>query len=225
MLTLKAEKRNISGKPPQVLRKEGFLPSVVYGPNFKNESIQVSLSDFEKAYRQAGETSLVELSVDSKKVNVLIYDIARDPRTLKPVHADFYAVDMKKEIHAQVPLVFVGESLAVKSEGGILVKVMQELEIEALPENLPHEITVSIDVLAAIGDRLLVSSLHIPKGVKMKANPDEIVAIVEAPRKEEEVQAVAAPVAEEGVVEVKTEREVKTAEKEAKKLEEETLEK
>jgi large subunit ribosomal protein L25 len=220
MQILKAAVRNENGKKVKNLRKAGFVPSVVYGPKTPNESVSVSLNDFEKVYREAGESSLVELHVGSKKIPVIISEITRDPVTSKMTHADFYAVDMKKAIHAKVPLTFVGESPAVKSEGGILLKVMQEIEIEALPENLPHEISVFIDSLTAIGDRITAGALVMPEGVKLKANPEDTIVIVEAPRTEEEVLAAAA-VPAEAVVEVKTEQEIKKAEKEAKKQEEE----
>ncbi len=217
VIKLKANHRTEAGKKVRALRASGVLPSVVYGPKVENEQLSVSLSDFEKAYKQAGESSLIHLEVGSKEIPVLIHDIERDPVTLKPIHADFYAVDMKKAIHAKVPLVFVGEAPAVKSEGGILLKVMQEIEVEAMPEDLPHEISVSIESMKEIGARITVSDISMPKGVKAKAHTEDIVAIIEAPRAEEEVAP--APVAEEGVVEVKTEREVKAAEKAAKEEE------
>ena len=217
MQTLKAEKRDVHKETVMVLRKKGFLPCVVYGPKVKNQSLVVSMKEFEKVYKAAGETSLVKLHAGDGDINVLIYDVAPDPVTLKPIHADFYAVDMNKVIHAKIPLAFVGESAAVKNEGAILVKVMQEIEVEALPENLPHEITVSINVLAVIGDRITAASLNIPKDVKLRAHDEDIIAIVEAPRAEEVIAPVAA---EETVAEVQTEREAKVAEKEAKEKEE-----
>lgn len=221
MISLTAKPRLLNGKKVRNLRKEGFIPSVVYGPKIKNEKIEIALKDFEKVYKEAGESSLVELHIDSQKVPVLIYDIARDPVTLKPIHADFYAVDMKKEIRAKVPLVLEGEAPAVKAEGALLLQVLHDIEVEALPENLPHEIKIQIGGLAKIGDRVTVASLHLPRGVKVLAHGDDIIAIAEAPRAEEEV---AAPAAAETVVEVKTEQEIKKAEKEAKKKEEEIAE-
>ena len=218
MLTLKADPRTEKKKRTTAVRMAGFLPGVVYGPKTINEPVSVALKEFEKIYKSAGESTLVELSVGTKKVPVLIYDIARDPVTSKLIHADFYAVDLKKSIRAKVPVIFTGESLAIK-EGAILLKVMKEIEVEALPENLPHEITISISSLAAIGDRFIVSSLTVPKGVKIKADQDDIIAIIEAPRAEEELVA---PAPAEGVVEVKTEQEIKRATAEAKKKEEET---
>ncbi len=218
MQTLKADIRAQTGKRMKTVRAAGFLPAVVYGPKIKNEPISVPMKDFEKVYTAAGETTLVELDIKKKKIPVLIYDVARDPITSKPIHADFYAVDMKKQIRAKVPLVFEGGSVAVK-EGGILVKVMHELEVEALPEDLPHGITVRIDSLSAVGDRITIASLSLPSGVKVRAESDDIVAIIEAPRKEEEVVAPVAPT--ESVVEVKTEQEIKRAAADAKKKEEE----
>lgn len=221
MITLKAQQRTHEGKSVKKLRESGRIPSVVYGPKTKNEMIEVTLKDFERAYKEAGESSLVQLELDAKKVPVLIYSIMRHPISLKPIHADFYAVDMKKEIRAKVPLVFDGEAPAVKAEGALLLKVMHEIEVEALPEYLPHEIRVSVAGLEKTGDRITVASLGAMEGVKFRAQADDIIAITEEPRAEEEVVA---PVAAEGVVEVKTEQEVKKAEKEAKKKEEESVE-
>lgn len=217
MISLKAKPRILQGRKVKTLRRTGSIPSIVYGPNLKNESIEVSLKDFEKAYKEAGESSLVELHVHEKKIPVLIYDIARDPVTLKPIHADFYAVDMKKEIHAKVPLVLSGEAPAVKAEGALLLQVMYELEVSAFPKHLPHEILVNVNGLEKIGDRLTVASLMVPPNVKIRADKDDIIAIVEAPRAEEEITS---PVAPETVQEVKTEQEIKKAEKEAKEKEE-----
>lgn len=222
MLTLKATKRDIHSKTPQKVRAEGFLPSVVYGPSAKNEAISVSLLDFQKIYKEAGESSLIQLDLDSKKVNVLIHDIEQDPITLRPIHADFYAVDMKKEIHAKIPLIFIGESPAVKAEGALILKVLQELDVTALPEDLPREISVNIELLAKTGDRLTIAHLSLPKGVKTRAHAEDIVAIAEAPRVLEE--SVVAAVTEGAVTEVKTEAEVKKAEKEAKQKAAETAE-
>lgn len=224
MISLTAKLRLLNRKKAKTLRQAGFIPSVMYGPTIKNESIEISLKDLERAYKEAGESSLVELHIDSKKIPVLIYDIARDPVTLKPIHADFYAVDLKKEIRAKVPLVLEGEAPAVKAEGAILLQVMHDIEVEALPENLPHEIKIHVGGLQKIGDRFTVASLIALKGVKVRAHGEDIIAITEAPRAEEEAVAPVAAEAE-AVVEVKTEQEIKKAEKEAKKKEEEITEK
>ena len=226
MQQLSAKLRNLLGKKVKNLRREGFLPAVVYGENVPSQSIAVPFKDFEKVYKEAGESTLVTLEVDGKSYNVLINDIAHDPLRGKPLHADFYAVRMDKEIRTKVPVEFFGESPAVKNESGILVKVMQELEIEALPKNLPHELRVDLSGLQKFEDRLLVKNILLPNGVKILAGTEEIIALVEPPRSETELEelkkAEAAPgTGEEG----KTEKEVKAEKKREDAVEEEGVKK
>ena len=117
---------------------------------------------------------------------------------------------MDKEIRTKVPIEFIGESLAVKNEGGILVKVMQEIEVEALPQDLPHGLKADLSGLSAFKARILVKDISLPKGVKVISDPEETVVLVEAPRSEEELAAIKeVPATEAAPVEVKTEREVK----------------
>ena len=224
MQELTAKSRTELGKKVNALRRAGFLPAVVYGEGVASEPVAVTLRDFEKVYREAGESSVIELRVaGGKNLNVMIHDVAYDPLTSKPIHADFYSVRMDKEIETKVPLVFVGESPAVKGEGGILVKVMHEIEVKALPKDLPHEISVDITPLDKIGARIYVKDIALPQGVKSLAEAQKVVALVEAPRSEEELKSLeteAAPV----VAEVKTEREVKVEEKAVKEPEEKTEE-
>ncbi|MEK7636504.1 MAG: 50S ribosomal protein L25 [Patescibacteria group bacterium] len=219
MLTLNVAIRTEKKKRVKVIRRAGFLPGVVYGPKIENESLSISLKEFELIYKKAGESTLIELAFGGKKIPVIIQAIKRDPRTSVVIHADFYAVDLKKHIRTKVPIVFIGESSAVK-DGAILVKVMKEIEIEALPQDLPHEISVSIESLVNIGDRFAVSSLNVPSGVRVRADVHDTIVIVEAPRAEEELVASAVPVE---VAEVKTEQEIKKAAIEAKKKEEDAV--
>ena len=171
---------------------------------------------FGKVLKEAGESTLVELVVDGKKHNVLIHDVQVDPLTDLPIHADFLSVRMDKEIHAKIPLEFIGESPAVKGESGILVKVMHEIEISALPKDLPHSIYVPMEKLEHVNDRVVASDLSLPAGVRLLAESDDVIVLVEPPRSEEELKStetseVVAP------VEVETEREAKLkAEAEAK---------
>ncbi len=216
MAELQAEKRIILGKKLTALRKGGILPAVLYGEGVSSTALAVPMREFEKVLKEAGETSLVTLRVEGGKAyNVLIHDVATDPLTSKPIHADFYAVRMDKPIEAKVPLSFSGESPAVTNEGGILVKVLHELEVKALPKDLPHEIAVGVSVLEHIGDKLHIRDLALPPGVSTEIPLEEVVALIEPPRAEAELEAVAKP-EEAPVTEVKTEREVKAEEKAAR---------
>ena len=185
--TLPAQVRTVFGKGVRTLRKQGILPAVLYGGGKKNIALSIIEQAFEKIRKGAGESSLVELHVEGEGVeNVLIHDIDRDPLTHRPRHMDFLRVRMDEVLRVAVPLRFEGESPAVK-EGGILVKVMHEAEVEALPANLPYEMVADISRLAVIGDRLTLANLTLPKGVSFVGDSESVVALIEEPRAEEEV--------------------------------------
>lgn len=213
MQELKAQPRKELGKKVKALRRAGFLPAVLYGEGIPSRPIAVPYKDFEKAYREAGESTLVKLELEDKPFNVLIYDVKEDVISGVPLHVDFYAVRMDKEIKTKVRIEFFGESPAVKNEGGILVKVLQDIEVEALPQDLPHELRADLTGLSLIGSRLLVKDILLLKGVKILADPEEVVVLVEAPRSEEELTALKEKTVAETPVEVKTEQELKKAEK------------
>ncbi len=218
---LKAKSRIELGKKTNALRRAGFLPAVVYGEGVKSQSISVPYKDFEKAYKEAGESTLLKLEVDGKPYNVLIHDIKYDPLKGYPLHADFYAVRMDKAIRIKVPIEFFGESPAVKNDGGILVKVMQELEVEALPQDLPHELRVDLSLLVTFESKVFVKDIALPKSTKIIAGLDEILALVEPPRSEEELAALTQAPVVEVPTEVKTEQELKRAAKTEGAVEEE----
>ncbi len=178
-ITLNATAREATGKAAgRALSKEGRMPAVVYGPKQEATPISLSLQEFKKILRDAGESSVLELAGLGTAIQVLIHDVDHDPVTGTPRHADLYAIEKGAKVEVAVPLSFVGESPAVKA-GANLVKVMHELEIEADPANLPHEIEVDITSLAAVGDQIHVSDLVIPHGVTVKADAEEVVALIQ----------------------------------------------
>ena len=190
MHTLTAQKRD-SKTTLSALRQGGSIPAVVYGPKQEATSFVLPLTVFEKTLKEAGESSVIQLSgIAAEPLQVLIHEVDLDPITSVPRHADFYAIEKGAKVEVAVQLVFVGESPAVKG-GANLIKVMHEVEIEAEPANLPHEITVDISVLAAIGDQIHASDLKLPPGVELKVSPDEVVALTQEVK--EEVVEVAAP--------------------------------
>lgn len=191
MMEIRAENRDVFGKKLVPLRKKGKLPAILYGPKTENRAIFVVLADFKKIWAEAGESTVVQLDLGDFKKEVLIYEVSIDPVKNEPVHVDFYAVQMDKPIEAGVALVFEGTSPALKDLGGILVKVMHEVQIEALPKNLPHELSVDISKLTNFEDKIFAKDIKLPPGVELKVNPEEVVALVEAPKEE------VAPAAEE----------------------------
>lgn len=184
MLELQAEKREVFGKKLKSFRKEGKIPAVLYGPKEKSQPLFVSLKDFKKIWKEAGESTVIQLNLDKSKKEVLIQEVALDPIKDEPIHVDFYAVLMDRPIQAAIPLVFEGEAPAVKM-GGTLVKVLHEIEVEALPKNLPHEIVVDVSKLENFNDKILAKEIILPKEVKLITNPEEAVILVEEPKAEE----------------------------------------
>lgn len=176
------------------------MPATVYGPKYKTTSLELDAKEFEKIYKEAGESSLVNLVIEkesdsakektSKKAGertpVLIREIQKEPISGKIIHADFYKVSLTEEVTLSIPLIFEGEAPAAKDLGGTFVKNISELEIRALPEQIPHEIRVDISGLKTFENSILIKDLNIPEGVKVLTSPDEIVALVTPIEKVEE---------------------------------------
>ncbi len=186
MINLSAKVRKELGKKVKNLRKKGILPGVLYGPKIESLSLGVDLKEFEKVYQVAGESSLISLEISQKKFLVLIHAVEIDTLSQKPIHVDFYQPKLDEEITAEIPLVFEGESLAVKDLGGTLVKNIHEVEIRALPQNLFPAIKVNIEKLKTFEDNILIKDLVLPGEVKILKEPEEIVALVAPPEKIEE---------------------------------------
>jgi len=188
MNTLTAIKRSKADKL-KAIRNNGMVPAVVYGARVENTMISVSSIDFEKILKVAGESSTIVLEIKdekdkSTKVDVLIHDMQKDPIRGFPTHIDFLAIDMNKEIEVTIPIEFIGIAPAEKDGLGILVKTLHEVEVKALPKDLPHNVSIDLSVLVALDDQIHVKNLILPKGVKMITNEDEVVALI-APIKEE----------------------------------------
>jgi large subunit ribosomal protein L25 len=161
---------------------------VVYGPELKeNLNIKVATNELEKLFHEAGESSIISLTVEGTKepMDTIIKEIDRDPITLRISHIDFYKVKAGEKIDATVKLVFVGESDAVKNFGGTLVTTFDEIRIKCLPRDLMHEINVDLAALKTFDDTIYIKDLNIPAGVEVLENADDAVASVSAPVVEE----------------------------------------
>jgi large subunit ribosomal protein L25 len=217
MLTLNAKIRTEQGRKTEELRRQGFVPAVLYGPGIENRNLAVAAKDFSDLLRRAGKTSLISLKIDGVKDDfmILINDFSVDPINDKIVHIDLYQPDLKKEIEAEVPLIFEGEAPAVKDLGGTLVKNFDEITVKALPADLPREIKVDIAVLKTFDDAVMVKDLPIGAKIELLKNPEEIVALViEAQQIEEELSQ---PIEEnvESVAKVEKEKKDEVSEEEA----------
>lgn len=183
MLQIKAKIRNIFGKKVNLLRKKGKLPVVLYGPKIGNFPLEISIKEFEKVFKEAGESSLVEVKIDDKKYEVVIHDLTKDPLKGNILHIDFYCPSSDKKITASVPLIFEGEEIIQKILSGNLIKEFQFLEIKCLSKNLIKEIRVDLTVLKNIGDKIQVKDLKISNEVEFLKKPEETVAVI-VPHKE-----------------------------------------
>ena len=187
MFKLKVEKRDLK-EGLALLRKSGKIPAVFYGPKDPSTPIKLTLPNFKKAWKTAGESTVVSLEGEGIEAEVLIHDVDLDPVTDVPIHVDFYAIEKGKKLSVDVPLEFINVAPAVKDLGAVLVKVMHTIKIEALPKDLPHKIEADISCLVTFESVLTAGNLKLPAGVTLKVKPDEVVASVYEP-KEEVVEA------------------------------------
>jgi large subunit ribosomal protein L25 len=188
MLTLTVEKRNKDTKN-EALKKAQKIPAIYYGPKQASTSVALDLKDFRKVWKVAGESQVIILKDGSEEHEALIHEVDVHPVSQVPRHVDFYVIEKGKKVSVKIPLVFEGVSPAVKDKGAILVKVMRDVEVEAAPRDLPHEVKVDISSLVEFGDVIHAKDLNLGKNVLLKVNLDEVVASV-SEAKEEVVEAV-----------------------------------
>lgn len=175
---LTAENRTVFGNKLTEARAEGKLPVVVYGPKEAASSYFVDAKDFKKVFKEAGESAVVALATPEGTKDTLIKEVAVHPVSGEPLHVDFYAVEKGKKVEVAVPLVFVGEAPAEKDLGGTLVKVAHEIEVEAMPKDLPHEIEIDVASLIDFDARILVKDIKLPSGVSAVTDGEEVIALV-----------------------------------------------
>ncbi len=188
MLTLKAENRDSNTKLSEI-RSAGKIPAVFYGKKEATTSISIPQIEFLKVWKQAGESSVVTLSTEEGDKDSLIHDVDIDPISGAVRHADFYVFEKGHKVKVDLPIEFEGVSPAVKDHGGVLVKVLHTLEIEAMPKDLPHNIIIDISTLLNIGDQVLAQDIKLTPGVELVTKPEEVLALVSAPREEKEEEA------------------------------------
>ncbi len=209
---LKATVRNTE-TPVKAMRKGGIIPAELYGHNVQNVHLSVSQNEFEKIFRKAGESTIVTLDIEGNgQRNVLIHDVQKHVVKSQPIHVDFLEVSMTEKLETTVALEYEGESVAVKALGGTLVKVLNEITVECLPADLPHNLMVDISSLTTFEDVIAVKDITLPKGVALVTDGEEVVAKVQPPRDLE--AELATPVEEdvtkvEGVVKADAETEEK----------------
>lgn len=185
---LSAKTREITGKKVKQLRKQDLIPAILYGHSTDPVCLSVVKTEFKKIYSEAGSSSLVELKIDDKNaVKVITYEPQYNPVSDEPIHIDFYKVRMDEKIKTEIPLEFIGESDAVTKEDGSLVTNKDNVEVECLPADLIPMIEVDISVLKTFDDQITVADLKVPSGIEILSESEEVIAMVEPPRSEEEM--------------------------------------
>jgi len=206
-MELKAKKREILGKKVETLRQKGLLPAVVFGKETGSIPITLDQKEFLKVYEEAGESALIDVLIDKEKpVKVLVTETDIDPVSDEILHANFHAVSLTEKATATIPIEVIGESPIVKSGEGMLLTLLDEVEVEALPQDLPPEIKVDISGLTELDQRIAIKDLSVDRSkVEIQQEPEDLVIKVEhAEMAEEEEEEEEVTV--EGV-EVTTEKE------------------
>ncbi len=187
-MQLTVEKRDGAAKP-EAMRREGILPAVVYGRKEPSTHISLSRKEFEKVFKHGGSSTVITLKGLGEDKDALIHDVEFHAVSGEVLHADFYAIERGQTVTVSVPLEFEGVSSAVKDQGGILVKVIHELEMEVLPKDLPSSITVDISKLDTLDSKIFVSDLTLPASANISIPLDEVVAMVSVAKDEVEESA------------------------------------
>ncbi len=191
-LVLKAEQRQLTGKKVKRLRREGWIPGVVYGPGLEPSSIQLLRKDLIEVYRQAGTSTLVGLLVkpQRKPRPALIRDVQQDPITYEVLHVDLEVVDMERPVTAEVPVVLVGEAPVAKDGLAVVTHGTEEIEIRALPSEVPGHIDVDVSVLTRPDQAIHVADLTFPEGILVLSDPETVLVYTSAVRLIEEEEVV-----------------------------------
>jgi len=195
-MKLTAKKREILGKKVKSLRRQGWLPAVVFGKDIESIPITLDKKEFEKVYREAGESTLVDVEISDGEGprrpsgqlhKTLISEVDLDPVSDGIIHANLQAVRLTEKITATVPLKIVGESPVVKSGEGMLLTLLDEVDVEALPQDLPAEIKVDISNLTEIDQGIAIKDLPVDRAkVELQQEPEELVVKIEHAEMEEE---------------------------------------
>jgi large subunit ribosomal protein L25 len=198
--TLKANKRTVIGSKVKKLRRDGIVPANLFGKGIASQAIQVNSVEFNRVYKEAGETSLIWVSVEGedKERPTLVTAVHFNPITGDKLHVDFHQVNLKEKVTANVPVEIIGESELVKTNLAVLSQSLNEIEIEALPTDIPENITFDISSLKEIGDHLKVSDAKVGAEIEIKTDPEQIVIALQEPMKEEVIEVPEVVEGEEG---------------------------
>lgn len=217
--SIKVESRKVFGKKVKKLRSEGLVPANIFGKDIKSIAVTIDLKEFQKAFKESGETALIDVKLGTEVYPSLIHNLQRDPKRDFVIHVDFHKVNLKEKITTYVPVILEGESPAVKSGEGLLLQTLNEIEVECLPTDIPANIAINAEKLTEVGQSVHIKDLKVDKDkVTITNDPEEVVVTVqtaemkevveETPVSPEEVEAIA----EKGEAEAGTEESSEKAE-------------
>jgi len=186
------------------LKETGYVPAVVYGGGLDTKSLKIKVKELNQVFAEAGESTLINLSIDKKeKLKVIIKEVQKDPLKKHILHADFHVISMNKAIDVEIPLLFVGESKAVREQGATLIKSRELINAHCLPGNLVNHIEVDLGLLENIDSMIHISDIKVPEGIVVAEHENDVIATVELPRDSRQEEAENAK-AEEKTEAVKT---------------------
>ncbi len=195
-IVLKAEKRTVIGKQVKAIRRQGKLPAVMYGGRIGPTPIELDTRTTAKLLTQTSASKLITIMLDEEGHKVLVRDIQYDVIYHTPIHVDFLKVEMDTAIRTFVPIDLVGEAPAVKEFNGVLTHGLMEIEVEALPMDLPDHVDVDLGALKEIDSVITVGDIYIGKGVKVLTDLDEVIVQIVPQEAEELVEEEAVAVVE-----------------------------
>lgn len=206
-VVIKSEKRQgLGSNAARRLRKQGFVPAVLYGESMESRPLVVSKKDIVQILKlESGENTIFKVAVDTDMYDAMIKDLQIDPVTDELLHADLIRISMDKPVRVTVPIVHSGEPVGVKTEGGFVDFVTREVEVECLPRDIPESLSIDISELH-IHQSIKAEGMAIPAGVKLITEPATVLVLVSLPHKEEEAFPGEKP--EEAVAEESKEPEV-----------------
>ena len=181
--TLKAQDRIAGGKLRNA-REKGLMPAVIYGNKFESISIFLNTKDFQKTYKTAGNSSVIDIEVGGSSHTVLVQEVAHDARFGFPIHVDFLVVKKGQVVKVSIPVEYIGEAPGEKIFGATLVKLLHDIEVEGTPSSLPNNIEVDIATLVDLGSRITVADLKLPKNISIHLDPETVVATLSAKQEE-----------------------------------------
>jgi large subunit ribosomal protein L25 len=177
---LTAEKREVIGKKVKALRRDGYLPAIIYGHGIDPTPVTLNTKDVRQLLREIGANTLITIKLGKGELLTLVRDIQRDVIMQTLLHIDFQAVSLDESIISKVPLVLIGEAPATLDFDAVLMTSLDEVEVEAKAKDLPDLIQVDVAALKEIGDHLMVKDLVVPSEVKVLNDPEEIVVVATA---------------------------------------------